>query len=66
MLEVEDARGVFSVPEVAAILGKSNGHIRALIRSGVLPSTRLGRRGQHLIPRAAIEALLRVEKVTRE
>jgi len=49
-------RSAYSIAETARMLGMSQGAIRNAVRSGQLPSARLG--GRILIPRASIELLL--------
>ena len=53
---VGDRRLAYSVDETAAQLGCTRTHVHNLIKSGVLPSLKLGRR--RLIRREALEALL--------
>lgn len=48
-------RLVFSVREVAAMLGVSTRTVRDLMRSGDLPSVRIG--GRNRVPRGALERL---------
>ena len=49
---------VYDVPSVAALLGVSRNHAYGMVREGVIPSVRLGRR--LLVPRAALDEWLRL------
>jgi excisionase family DNA binding protein len=52
----EDSRLVLSVPEAAALLGRSRALAYDLVARKELPSLRLGRR--IVVPRAALEGVL--------
>ena len=56
MAEENTVRLVLSVEEVRKLLGLSRGLMYEAVRSGQLPSVRIGRR--ILIPRAALKRLL--------
>ena len=51
-----DKRLCLTVPEVAKLLGISRNYCYELVRRGIIPSIRLGKR--ILIPRAALEKML--------
>lgn len=53
---MENHRLTFSVPEVAEVVGVSRAHAYELVRTGRLPSIRLGRR--LVVPRKALEEFL--------
>lgn len=56
-----DGRLALSVAEVATLLGLSEKHVWAQLKSGAIPSIRLGRRV--LIPVSGLEQLLGGEEV---
>ena len=57
----EIERVAYSPNETARALGLSLNHVYDLLRSGTIPSVRLGKR--ILIPRAELERMLCVNKV---
>lgn len=52
-------RKAYSVEEVAEMLGVGRTHAYAMVKSGELPSVRLGRR--ILVPAAVLDKLLAIE-----
>lgn len=55
-----DPRLTLKVEEAARLLGISRSHAYDLVRDGVIPSLRLGRR--IVVPRRAIDAMLAGER----
>lgn len=49
---------VYTVKEVAALLGRSEWTVREDAREGRIPATRIGERGTFLIPRSFVDAIV--------
>lgn len=61
-MENEDAKLVYSVPELSRALGLSLSNTYDLVACGVIPSVRI--RGRVLIPKKTVNDLLEKQAVT--